>query len=1006
MKTNTVHSAGGSLWSFLARAFIIGLGSIVLLSPVMVAQEGDEGSPDEEVATLEAFSVLGSSITRFDEETGLPVTKFDMEQLETEGFSSSGEIFTELVFSGSPEFDESQDGPNDARGDVTSVNLRNAGPGQTLMLLNGRRLAPHPLNQTVGSVPSVLVNANVVPAGLIDRIDILRDGASAIYGTDASAGVVNTTLDDEYLGNQIRFRYGTDENDFSEWFASFKGGFEFNEGKTNLTFFGSYFERDPIFATSRAYAVNGDKRPLVEEKWRSDVSIINVSSGSVYSNFETDLPGSRDELSQNGTAITDGTGRFHLNPPGSGGATAVLVGGQEIDGGSLPREERYDFAPFRTLTSEVTRANLFATLNHEISETLNLFGELGYYDSSTYQERAAVVIGTSDALVIPAQNYWNPFGPVTFADGRANPNRLSGITLQNGDPLPDEGIALRLRGWRAEDLGLRLVDVDSDSFLATIGLEGIAMNEWYWNTGVRYNLNQATDTSRNRLSKTGLEAALANDTPSSLNVFAGPGVNSPDQFNDLLIEVSRTAETEMLVWDLNVNNPDIFELFGNPLGVAFGATARYESYKDDRDPRIDGTIRFDDTPQGASDVIGVSPTPDSESDRNVYGLYAEALVPIVGEANRMPGIHRLELQVAGRFEDYSDFGNVTKPKLGGLWYVTPDVLVRGSFAQGFTAPNLSLLTNPIQRFNTGVVDDYRIQWDPNNSENDGSEQTADLRGGNTGLGPENSETVTFGFVWRVNFIEGLTLTADYWDIQIKDRIGTLGTGDIINFDTAILNGLSADPGAYSPGQTVTGDPRVERGPIDQGMIDLATGQGFAPAGPINRIINPFVNLAQRNLNGYDFGFEYLIPWEDLGRFRLSGTASYLKTLEDIEEEGDIPINRIKDEINPEWRANLSLSWRNGPWSAGWSLSYLSETIDNDVDSDDGEEWVIDEYWRNSIRGGYSFDDGMLSGLDLSLGIRNLFNREPSLNPDESIGYESSLHSNRERFYYVDLKYAF
>lgn len=153
-----------------------------------MAQAQDAGT--EEVIELEPLTVLGSSITRFDEESGLPVTKFEMDDLETDGLISPGEFFSEMVFTGSPEFEEASDGPNDARGDVTSVNLRGAGPGQTLMLMNGRRLAPHPMNQTVNQTPSVLVNANIIPAGLIDRIDVLRDGASAIYGTDASAGVV------------------------------------------------------------------------------------------------------------------------------------------------------------------------------------------------------------------------------------------------------------------------------------------------------------------------------------------------------------------------------------------------------------------------------------------------------------------------------------------------------------------------------------------------------------------------------------------------------------------------------------------------------------------------------------------------------------------------------------------------------------------------------------------------------------------------------------------------
>lgn len=973
-----------------------------LLPTPAIAQDSEE----DEIFELQPYNVLGSSITRFDEEIGLPVTVFRMDTIEVDGFVSPGEIFSELVFSGSPEFEESSDGPNDARGDVTSINLRGAGPGQTLVLMNGRRLAPHPLNQTVGTVPSVLVNSNVIPAGLIQRIDVLRDGASAIYGTDASAGVVNTVLDTDHVGNEVRLRYGSEGNgDFTESLFSYTGGFGFNKGKSNLGVFVSYFERDPILATSRDYAVNGDKRPLVDEKWRDDVSIINVSSGGVYARFETDLPGSRDELSQNGVEITDGTGEFHINAPGLPGTTAVLADGTNIDDDILPREERYDFAPWRTLTSGVERSNLFLTFNHEFSENMSLFAELGYYHSSSWQQRAPVVIGTSDNLVIPAQNYYNPFGPVTFADGRPNPNRLSGITLQNGDPLPDEGIGIVLEGWRTEFAGPRLVDVEADSYLFTVGLKGVFADNWYWETGLRYNKNEATDTSSNRLSKTGMEAAFADDTPAALNPFSGPGANNREDFEALIIEVTREAETELLTYDFRLNNPEIFQLLGNPVGVAFGIEAREESYMDDRDPRIDGTIRFDDTFQGTSDIIGVSPTPDTDSDREVYGAYVETLIPVIGDANNGI-IHRLEFQLAARWEDYSDFGDITKPKIGGFLYLTKDILLRGSYAEGFTAPNLSVLTEPIQRFNTGITDNYRLQWDPNNAENDGSDQIADLRGGNLDLGPEESTTKTFGLVWRVPVVKGLTLSVDYFDITIDNRIGSIGTGDITDADELVLNQLSSNAADYSPGDVVIGDPRVERGPITQEQIDLATGQGFAPAGQIIRIINPFVNEANRTIQGWDFGFEYAIPATSFGSFTLTGEASYLDTLEDQEENGGSVNSLIQDEINPRWRARMTLNWRNGPWSAGITGRYISETIDNDVDATDGEEWVIDEFYRFSIRGAYSFKSGTLDGLRVGVGIRNIFNEEPSLNPDESIGYESSLHSNRERYYYLDLRYRF
>ncbi|HKJ91048.1 MAG TPA: TonB-dependent receptor, partial [Oceanipulchritudo sp.] len=672
---------------------------LMLGSSVLPAQTAEDG---EDVIELEAYTVLGSAITRFDQESGLPVSIMDMDEIETDGFVSPGEIFSELVFTGSPEFEESQDGPNDARGDVTSINLRGAGPGQTLVLMNGRRLAPHPLNQTVGQAPSVLVNANVIPAGLIDRIDVLRDGASAIYGTDASAGVVNTILESNQLGNELRLRYGQEgDGDFTEQLFSYTGGVDFNEGNTNLSYFISYFERDPIIATSRWYAATGDKRPLVDENWRGDVSIINVSSGGVYARFETALPASRDELFQNGVSITDGTGEFHINAPGLPGTTAVLADGTAIDDDILPRDERYDFAPWRTLTSSVERSNAFMTLNHTFSKNLQAFAELGYYHADSWQQRAPVVIGLSDNIVIPARNYYNPFGPVTFADGRANPNRLSGITLQNGDPLPDEGIDIALEGWRAEVIGPRLVDVETNSYLFTAGLKGKAFDNWYWESGLRYNRNEATDTSSNRISKTGLSRVLADDTPAALNVFAGPGANNREDFEDLVIQVERTAETELLTYDLRANNPDIIQFLGNPVGIAFGIEAREETYMDDRDPRIDGTIRFDDTFQGTSDIIGVSPTDDTDSDREVIGAYAEVLFPLIGEANRAPLFHSLDLQLAGRWEDYSDFGDITKPKIGAIWYLNPDLLLRASHAEGFTAPNLSILTKPIQRFNTG-----------------------------------------------------------------------------------------------------------------------------------------------------------------------------------------------------------------------------------------------------------------------------------------------------------------
>lgn len=983
-------------------------GSLLLGGLPLMAQAQDAGT--EEVIELEPLTVLGSSITRFDEESGLPVTKFEMDDLETDGLISPGEFFSEMVFTGSPEFEEASDGPNDARGDVTSVNLRGAGPGQTLMLMNGRRLAPHPMNQTVNQTPSVLVNANIIPAGLIDRIDVLRDGASAIYGTDASAGVVNTVLESNYLGNEIRFRYGSEEDGkFTEQMYTLKSGFDFNEGKSNLSVFLSYFTRDPIMARDRWYAGEANKADFLTGDWSGTHG---RSSHSPYGRFETNLPGSRDQLFQDGVAITDGTGDFHIHNPAFTGedddTTAVLNTGALLGYDSLPANERFNLTEYYTLTSEVDRTNAFLNFNHEINDTLKFFAEAGYYHSETWQQRAPAVKLSSEEVIIPAQNYWNPFGPVTFSDGRPNPNRLSGITLQNGDPLPDEGISIVWEGWRAVDLGPRIVEVESDSYIFTAGFTGQVAQNWYWETGLRYNLNEATDLSMNRFSKTLLDASLALETPLALNVFGGPGVNSKEVLDPTRIETYRYAETELLSYDLRINNPEIITLMGNPVGVAFGVEAREETYYDDRDPRLDGTIIYKDdgNEQNISDVIGVSPTQDTDSSRDVVGAYLETLIPIVGEANRAPLFHRLELQLAGRFEDYSDFGEVSKPKAGLMWYLSPDVLVRASESRGFTAPNLSLLTS-IQRSTTGVDDEYRSQYDPSNADNNGSEYIAQLRN-NLGLGPEESTTKTAGLVVRVPFVDGLTLTADYWSIKITDRIGTIGPNDITDNDRLLMNQKYASFNAsdFTVGSpSIIGDPRVERAPLTQDDIDAALPD-FAPAGQIIRVIDPFVNEASRTIEGWDFGAEYAIPETSFGRFTVKLEGSYLSKMDDVENAGDAPNSRIQDEINPRFRGKANIRWRKNNWSTGLSYSYISETFDNDVNDPDGNDWLIEEYHRVNLTVGYSFKEGMLDGLRATVGIRNLFDEDPPFNPDESRGYETGLHSNRQRYYYVDLKYSF
>ena len=1048
---------------FLVALPLAGLLAFLMPATTVLAQEEAPPGEAEETVELQEFTVTGSRITRFETEaTTLPLSVITSETLEGEGFVSSGEIFSELVFTGSAEFEESQDGPNDARGDVTSISLRGVGSAFTLVLLDGRRLAPHPLDQTIGFKPSLLVNANVIPAGMIDHIDILRDGASAIYGTDASAGVVNTILERDYTGHSLRIRYGwAQQGDFDETLITYKGGFNFNENRTNVSVFFSYFDRPNIANTDRPYAFPIDHRPQLPDRFNhpDETSPRNVSSNGPWTNAtpldpENSFPVHLDL----GTAgvktgnLTRSNGQFHTQPTNTN-RTGTRIEHQPANNagiddrtksGSLGTgdffhpfdgtrlSERFDFGLFTDLTSAAERKTFATSFNHRTKNgKLTFFGDLSYYKAETRQNRAPTTIPQSAALIVPKDNYWNPFGSI------ASPNRISvangfgtEVIFASGKAvIPDEGIEVLILGYRTVDFEPRVVSVKNESILGTFGVRGTLWEDWNWETGFRYNRNETSDTETGRISKTGFASILNKTTPDALNVFGGPGVNELENLAPATIAVTRVGVTELATWDISLSNSDVMKFFGNPLGASVGAELRLESYSDDRDPHIDGTITFNDTVNGRSDVTGVSFTPDRSNERSVYAIYGELLLPIVGEANRLPFVHRLEAHVAGRFEDFDDFGSVSKPKISGTWYPTKDILLRVSFAEGFRAPNLSVLSAPTQRTNSGIEDTYRVEFDDENPRNDGSFSITDLRTGAEFLTPEESETLTAGIVMRIPKLK-LTLIADFWSIKITDLITRNSSQDLVDDEAEFLNTLSFQD-FINDGQGVgdiasRGIPLVERRAVAQVDFDLAQDKGHYPVGDIDLINTSMRNEQLREVTGWDLGVEWILPETFLGRFTLSSNVTYLVDFDEQEIVGDPVTTEVRDERNPRVRASGSIYWRKGNASASLSANWISDVIDNDIDArffeedltpeqiaagiedgdQTGEEFLIDEFLRFNTRVSYAFDEGFLKGTRLTFGVRNIGNEDPPFSPDQSRGYKTNLHSNRGRFYYTEIRYDF
>src|SRR5215217_7216095 len=261
--------------------------------------------------------------------------------LEATGATSGDELFRSIPQAGDVSFNEarSDGGINDARGDTASINLRGLGTGNTLMLLNGRRLVLHPAIQVENLIPVTTVNTNAIPIKGVRRLEVLRDGAAAIYGTDAVAGVINTVLKSNFDGFTVEGEYTTTEDSNQrEWEVGFEWGKTFNGGRTNVSLFGTYLDRTPLWAADRGYAANSDVRRYLPANWAGDTQFDNRSTITPWGEFRrltNSYAPSTTTASYNGVQLTT-SGVFHVQPTGNEGCIAPgLVAGTCFDNSTL-----------------------------------------------------------------------------------------------------------------------------------------------------------------------------------------------------------------------------------------------------------------------------------------------------------------------------------------------------------------------------------------------------------------------------------------------------------------------------------------------------------------------------------------------------------------------------------------------------------------------------------------------------------------------------------------------
>ena len=963
----------------------------------LVAEDGDE-------AIVEEIIVTGTHIRGADISGVLPVSVLTSEEIEMLGVDNGDELFDMLPEQGQNYFNEAENisgGVNSVRGDVGAFNLRNLGTGNTLVLLNGRRMVNEASYQTeeVGGsfVPVNTVNTNTIPTFSLDRLEILKDGASAIYGADAVAGVVNHVLKQEIDGFKIQVRGdGYDNISRNVYAITGEWGRYFNDGATNVSVMFDYNTRDNVNAQEDGRWATGDLRELLSEDslWKTDTRFRNTSANSLYGQYDM-----RPSVSRYGIRgrLTDSSGEFETYPTGHERCqwqiNDTTCGG--VDGQGT---YRYNLNEFRDVSGERARANLFIAVSHDFDNGVEYFGEFMYWDSQSETSRHPSASFSTVKLRVGPENYYNPFGPC------GSPNRLPDDVIGS---VPCSGVELEIDNYRFAQVP-RLNESDGSVFRLLEGLRG-EVNGWDWEGAVLWSEATREDLTRNRLSNILMAEALFDSTPAAYNPFSG-GVNS--NIERALVDVYRDSETDLLLVDFKMSNNRLFSLPSGPVAFVAGAEYREESFEDDRDPRLDGSIVFTDY-QGdtyplVSDVINSSPTPDSEGDRSVSSLFAEVQAPL---------LPRVDMQAALRYEDFSDVGDTVVGKFALGWQIIDQLSMRGSWSEAFRAPNLVTVNEEIvARQNTR--NDYACIYaatrggDPQQQTLDCRNSTQRIAQGSDALKPEQSTNYSVGLVF--NPFADWTLTLDYWSIEKTDTIGLLGEENHTVLD--LLRRLEHGAGSCD---ALTANASVfrETEAADDGAA-IYQAAGICPAGNIKYINDRYANLDTRTVEGYDFGV-YGKFETSLGRWSVRYQVSVLEKFE--QEPGgvaaelvaakaagvlpaDIPVGGFEDLIENDGyqkqKHKLLLTWHKGDFGANIVGTRIGKFYQEALTLSDGTKYWIDDFdrWNTSVSYYFKWTDRRMR---LRLGINNFMDERAPL-ADRYFGYFSDAHSDLGRSYYLSL----
>ena len=918
----------------LARAIRIAIGGAAGLSAALASTVGLS-----QEAALDEVVITGSRIRQNPLEERLPVLSVSQDDYEASGATSIADFIQKLPIAGSAinrtnnssgNLGYPPDGGGIGAG-AAEMDLRYLASKRVLVLVDGRRW----VKGSSGSGVSGAVDLNSIPANAIKSIEILQDGASAIYGSDAIGGVLNIITADDYDTFKLSGytgQYGDGDGETAEFDMRLGGSGERGRALVDISY-------------TNQKAVNTADRSTSE--FPIPGFPFGVSSGTPAGRFVFFDPAAGDFVS----VTPENTNPVYT--PGNGAAD---------DFHDFALEDRFNYQPYNHLVTPNERFNLFAKGEFDISDNVK-FQALGSFNNRKSQGRAAPVPlffgvdgGSTPYMVnffMPADHPYNPFD--IDLDGTTNAPFFT---------------------KRPTEAGPRIFNQDVDTWYLSGGFTGdfeLAGRTMYWDvTGVRAE-NNARQTKLNQFNARFLNVGLGDPavcaaTPGCvpINIF-GEGSLTREMLDFVTYTGVDTSSQKLVDVTANLSG-DLFDLPAGAVGFAVGYEHREE----------DGSFVPD--PVVASGETADVPTNPTAGGYDVDEVYGEVIVPILKD---QVAFDSLSLSAAARVSDSSLFESETGTKFSVNWGPTENLMLRVSYAEGFRAPNIGELYNLGSRFDSGITDPCNTAVNPVQPANCAAlgvpddyvqlnPQVSVDTGGNRELQPETSETLTAGFTWQVPLsgaMERLLVEANYYDIDIEGAIQAPDAQDTLDACIATLDPIFCN--------------QVNR----------------RPSGTITSIEGTLNNIGGIETSGVDINLDLALAESGAGSFRFQLMASFLMDYDELfanSAGGFDRVDRAGQELGSptrgfvEEKATLNTFWELGDFSAMLALRYLSSLTEQcvglvadfgltDLCSDPaGLTNKLDSQLYTDLQFGWAPDDLFGGGWKFAVGVQNLTDEEPPI----------------------------